>query len=79
MALFLSVFMAICCIVYDKNNVPLVLFQLQQRYVLYVVRMREHVYRLQAGDAVGFIQQLQVAGLGGGVAAYVHHLGCAHL
>ena len=38
-----------------------------------MLRVREHVNGLDGYDLVGGVKELQVTGLGGGVAAYIHN------
>jgi hypothetical protein len=51
------------------------LAQCQQHDVLHMLRMREHVDGLYGGDAVLWVEEGQVAGLRGGVAAHVDNAG----
>lgn len=48
---------------------------LHLHHALYMMRMREHVDRLHFGDFVFFSQCIQVAGLGGGIAADINNGG----
>ena len=45
----------------------------QQRNILHMMRIREHVHRLDLGDAVMVFHQRQIAGLGGRIATHVYY------
>src|SRR5690554_4125878 len=50
------------------------LASLQQDHVFNVVGMRKHIHRLHTGNAVAYIQQLQITRLGGRVTAHIYDL-----